>query len=955
MTKYAGTRKDTQLAVKKFTDREEPRKIFRDSLNAAIRDGSGKVNVLDFYGIGGIGKTALLMELKKTICGEFPKVKYIVMDFATVVDLGDTLEILRSMERMMRERYGFSFPFFDLVAYTYETKLGKLATRPELESIVESNQEFGFLVDVMDEIPFVDTISKVIKLASFAKRGKDMAKERLTNRKFKERLEEVDKKSAQEVKKELGYYFAEDLAQNTAKLAEPFVVIFDTYEALVNEFTAGVPLDNDLFIRGPMGLIENVENVLWVVSGREKLKWIELDASWEGSLNCWKIGELSYVDAKWFLNEAGIKDESLVKGIYDLTKGVPMYLDLCVDVYYSVKEGGNEPTLKDFGIDTGMLVNRFCTYMGDVEKDFIMFLAFLDSWTDETIEGIVTSKGMTFSPSLYEKIKEFSVVVQEGKRYFVCAAVRGILIDNAPVVIRKKFEKDVVNTAKKAVKELSAFEQHRLDNYERAKKLKVKVRESYNALERVGAGSKDAVILREYLAPDAMRIVEMVRKEPTNTALIDLLKYFIRFHAPYYDEGRYRINEWEEVRAVAEKVLAINSIYLAKLYMDRPYNKDEYEQYWILAAEIIFRHRGDDKAMLIETILTWVGQGNTSSLFSRFTPYGIHSMARIWNGIKRLGSGIDDIYDKIVMDGKIEDDFTKMRTEKKTLERDGVRIVVQTLRRNPDLLTARVLRLITVACGANRDKVAHAMLLAYALEIETVVDKTTDAELLVGYARMIFEFLGGEGNMPNELTMNTEKSRQAVGILRDIRSRYEEVFGKDSEIVALMICYMRKHQVHEGAKATDELLDDLAKRFGVGTETFAKVLRLVSLEYYNEFSVKSEADKHTDMSKLQVLRKWSKKHLDTHDDEMVKRGFGELEEAFYKKFPELRVESKARVEDESSSKAGVESKPKTEVDRKSKKILASDNSPVKARLETEAIKRQKAKTKKRRFKLFGRK
>ena len=61
--------------MKRFTDREEPRKIFRDALEEAIRDDSGKVSVLDFYGIGGIGKTALLMELKKILASDKSPVK----------------------------------------------------------------------------------------------------------------------------------------------------------------------------------------------------------------------------------------------------------------------------------------------------------------------------------------------------------------------------------------------------------------------------------------------------------------------------------------------------------------------------------------------------------------------------------------------------------------------------------------------------------------------------------------------------------------------------------------------------------------------------------------------------------------------------------------------------------------------------------------------------------------
>ena len=54
------------LAVRKFTDRDEPRAAFNRIFEDAQRH-TDEFNVLMFYGIGGFGKTRLINELSKQI------------------------------------------------------------------------------------------------------------------------------------------------------------------------------------------------------------------------------------------------------------------------------------------------------------------------------------------------------------------------------------------------------------------------------------------------------------------------------------------------------------------------------------------------------------------------------------------------------------------------------------------------------------------------------------------------------------------------------------------------------------------------------------------------------------------------------------------------------------------------------------------------------------------------
>ena len=53
-------------AVKKFTDREEPKISFMNAFNGLL-NGTRPFSILMYYGVGGIGKTSLLRHLQQNL------------------------------------------------------------------------------------------------------------------------------------------------------------------------------------------------------------------------------------------------------------------------------------------------------------------------------------------------------------------------------------------------------------------------------------------------------------------------------------------------------------------------------------------------------------------------------------------------------------------------------------------------------------------------------------------------------------------------------------------------------------------------------------------------------------------------------------------------------------------------------------------------------------------------
>ncbi|WP_297701713.1 tetratricopeptide repeat protein [uncultured Fibrobacter sp.] len=428
----------TSQASRIFTDREEPRKSFwkkYDEFKTIMHDDD--VRVLAYYGIGGIGKSSLLKKLisemdEKKEEGSISKSSHVYFDFNISQECRSILESIR--KKLVCD-YNFDFPLFDIGCYAYAQKIGVDTNKPTTKTFIERSRTLDFLFDLAKELPLVGFAAKIIKLADkgFAA-CKDLIQEN------KDVVEKIENKSSEELYDYLPCLFAKDLAYNVKNNKEPLVIFLDTYEQLVNEMAPiGEPLNKDLWLRDEKnGLIVNTPNVLWVIAGREKLKWQQF-TDWGESLEQHILGSLSKQDAATFLKSSGINDEMFIEGIYNLTQGTPVYLDLCVDRYNSILEKGEKPKIEHFGQNIYTLIERFARYMDDSKKDIVYILACLKNWTDEMVLEIGPRIIPNFSSTTYEKVKGFSFVIQSDKSsYNLHQTVGDSLYKNCTEIIQQR-------------------------------------------------------------------------------------------------------------------------------------------------------------------------------------------------------------------------------------------------------------------------------------------------------------------------------------------------------------------------------------------------------------------------------------------------------------------------------------------------------------------------------------
>ena len=152
---------------------------------------------------------------------------------------------------------------------------------------------------------------------------------------------------------------------------------------------------------GHLGLIFTIPNVLWVISGRNKIRWTgELEEELDQHL----LKRLSYDDSNYFLKTAEVEDQNLRDGIINLTEGYPLYLDICVDTYERILALGKTPTLDNFGQNREQIINRLMKYMDDDICQMVQCLCLLGTWTDYMAHDIVIG---------YVKTKKFSFIQQK--------------------------------------------------------------------------------------------------------------------------------------------------------------------------------------------------------------------------------------------------------------------------------------------------------------------------------------------------------------------------------------------------------------------------------------------------------------------------------------------------------------------------------------------------------------
>jgi hypothetical protein len=224
----------------------------------------------------------------------------------------------------------------------------------------------------------------------------------------------LSEKEPLEIEEALPYFWAQDLNNYLESTAKSAILFIDTYEALW-EIKKGSGNFNarDTWIRE---LILNLpKSSLWVICGREELRWNEVNRDWNNYLEQHKLEKLPKENALEFLNLCGIKENEIQKIILKGSEGVPYYLELAVDTYTEISKTGS-PVPDNFAMTRSEIFDRFMKYLSISEQETLKVISTPRFWNKDIFNALIEKFKTGYPLTAFSELERFSFVQEtEGK------------------------------------------------------------------------------------------------------------------------------------------------------------------------------------------------------------------------------------------------------------------------------------------------------------------------------------------------------------------------------------------------------------------------------------------------------------------------------------------------------------------------------------------------------------
>lgn len=415
-----------------FTDREEPRQAFWN-VYQRVRLEPGSVEAISFYGVGGIGKSSLLIQLIKELKERALTSPLVFYNFELSGKSKDYFLYFLA-ENLMQQCSSLQFPLFS----TALSHLYKMAGRDvselekKMENSILNSSKMNVAMEVMNAIIPNFGVAKLAGEASlkfFKKMKTDLDHQSGKNAAF---YQEIESSSAAELMNNLHNYFCLDLADYLETLTSPIVFLLDGYEVLTNTLERGELAEiEDTWLWGLEGTIWSLPNTVWVIAGRNRLTWDRYSEEIKESLEQHLLSSLSEKDTIEYLQLSGVKEPNLYAELHRLTGGTPVYLDMCINTYLQIKANQGEnytPTIEDFGNNPTAIVERFLRGMNSEHQRSIKLLACLPTkWNEDFAMEVSQKAGYTNMRGPLEDICKLSLVEETGDCKMLQRTLRNVI------------------------------------------------------------------------------------------------------------------------------------------------------------------------------------------------------------------------------------------------------------------------------------------------------------------------------------------------------------------------------------------------------------------------------------------------------------------------------------------------------------------------------------------------
>jgi hypothetical protein len=199
-------------------------------------------------------------------------------------------------------------------------------------------------------------------------------------RRGKEVLRGIEALQPDQLLDRLPAFLGADLADAIEAMAaagtrKSLAIIGDTVEAFHRgeaQKGGGFAFRNDRWLRE---LVKETPGVLFVLLGRDRLRWAEVEPEWAEVLDQHRLGALSPADAERYLVQVPVAEPEVRARMVEGARGLPFYLDLQVDLYEGLKNQGRTPEPAQFGGSEPEILERFLDHLGEAATRALAMLA----------------------------------------------------------------------------------------------------------------------------------------------------------------------------------------------------------------------------------------------------------------------------------------------------------------------------------------------------------------------------------------------------------------------------------------------------------------------------------------------------------------------------------------------------------------------------------------------------
>ena len=419
----------------KFVGRADEQNIFLAECTNLLKGNDS--HCINFYGAGGVGKTALINQLMKSLDrlksfkSEYKDVYILYHDFANEIKMRT---ILRQWKGEL-EKFGCEFPYFETSDFYLFLKEGvNNIDKPLMKSWLNRAKDnlekltgfsnsavpgavaFTTIADISVEalgvIPGINSVNSLVNLLN-QYIAANKTNEQL--RKNKSLLDELERRAGLRNPHELEEYLPTLFAQDIFDWAggdKKFVVFLDSCELIDSKKLGADNLPLDWWLASEDGLISQMPATLWVVASRNKL-------TWTNDIEQRHLNLLTESEAAELLKRLSV-EENLRGEIIKLAAGYPLFL---VELARR-KSQPKEQLDKIFAEIREEILERTLRDLSSTEKTLLQNLSQLNSWTDAEARRAIPN----FNPHGYRKLKELSFVQSDGAgKFFLEPALQKIL------------------------------------------------------------------------------------------------------------------------------------------------------------------------------------------------------------------------------------------------------------------------------------------------------------------------------------------------------------------------------------------------------------------------------------------------------------------------------------------------------------------------------------------------